>query len=483
MQHNHAQLASVGPTFSRRRFLTGTACGFGSLAFSALCAEAARNPLSPHAAHFLPRAKRVIFLFMQGGPSQMETFDYKPRLNADHGQKMPFGRDETFEQPGVETLRLFGSGWNFQQCGESGLWVSELFPEIGRQIDDICILNGMVTDSLAHAPACLQLHTGETNLVRPSLGSWTLYGLGSNNQNLPGFVTIAPPLSGDAGSPKFFGNAFLPAICQGTPVGLSKKEGSQATIRHLTDDSLSPRLQRRQLDLIQKMNRSQLARLHSDQQMEGAIETFELAFRMQAKTPQLLDLAGESKATLDLYGVGQPDTDFFGRQCLLARRMSEAGVRFIQLNSTGWDHHGQIRKQLPRNCRQVDRPIAGLLTDLRQRGLLDETLIVWSGEFGRTPYEQDLSEGKDSFETYGRGHNPYGFTTWLAGGGIRGGMTHGSTDEFGYRAVENQVHIHDLHATILHLLGLDHEKLTYRYAGRDFRLTDVYGRVVNEIIV
>jgi len=466
--------------FSRRQLLRDSACGFGSLALAAICSEqsgAAENPLLSKTPHFTPRAKRVIFMFMQGGPSQMETFDYKPRLNAEHGKPVPFDRDENVEQGGIDAMRLFGSGWKFRPCGQAGIQVSELFPEVGKKIDEICVLNGMQADSLAHAPACLQLHTGDTNFVRPSMGAWITYGLGTDNRNLPGFLTIAPPLFGDAGNPKFFGSGFLPTIYQGTSIGLSNKG---AVIRYLKGNSISEDLQRQQLDLIQSMNREHLAQLENDQHMEGMIEAFELAFRMQNETPELLDLSGETEATLNLYGIGeQQPTDFFGRQCLLARRMAEAGVRFIQLNSIGWDHHGNIRKRLPANCRQVDKPIAGLLTDLRSRGLLDETLLVWAGEFGRTPYEQDLSMGKDG---YGRGHNPYGFTTWLAGGGIQGGMVFGRTDDYGYRAVDGQVHIHDLHATILHLLGIDHEQLTYRHGGRDFRLTDVHGRIVKEII-
>lgn len=470
---------------TRRSLLQQAACGFGMTALSALMqkpvAASDGNLLTARAGQFEPRAKRVVFMFMQGGPSQMETFDYKPRLNADHGQPSPFTRDERVEQPGVAKMQLFGSGWKFAQHGECGRWVSELLPHLATKVDDLCVLNGMHTDNLAHAPACLQLHTGSTNLVRPSMGSWVVYGLGTENENLPGYITIQHPTTGDGGSPMHFNNAFLPAITQGTNVGLDKAQGAKPRLRNLQGD-FPAKLQRRQLDFVQAMNQDYLAAYDRDQQMEGMIEAFELAFRMQTEAPEMFELNQESQATQALYGIGDKKTDFFGRQCLLARRLVEAGVRFIQLNAPGWDHHGQIRARLPENCAEVDKPIAGFIEDLKQRGLLKDTLIVWTGEFGRTPYEQDLTNGKAAMANYGRGHNPYGFTTILAGGGVKGGIAHGGTDEYGYRAVEGKVHMHDLHATILHLLGLDHERLTFRQAGRDFRLTDVYGRVVKEIL-
>ncbi len=474
----------------RRHFLQQAACGFGYTALTALLhqqAAASRvtspaGPLTPQPGHFPARAKRVIFLFMQGGPSQVETFDYKPRLNAGHGQPSPFARADRVEQPGIGTMRLFGSSWDFAQHGQSGTWVSSLFPETAKVIDQFCILNGMHTDSLAHAPASMQIHTGATNFVRPSMGSWVTYGLGSSNQNLPGYITIDHNISGDGGSPKHYGSAFLPAVYQGTRVDLPRASGSPAKIRHLSDPDFPAHLQRRQLDFVQNLNRDHVLRSGQDAQMEGMIESFELAFRMQSEAPDLFHFRGESEATKKLYGIGTGPTDHLGRQCLLARRLAEAGVRFIQVNRGGWDHHNRIRKRLPENCAEIDKPLAGLITDLQSRGLLEDTLVVWSGEFGRTPFEQDLSNGRNAMDHYGRGHNPFGFTTLMAGGGIRGGMVHGATDEYGYRAIDGKVHIHDLHATILHQLGLDHEKLTYRYAGRDFRLTDVYGHVVREIL-
>ena len=473
---------------SRRTFLQKAACGFGYTALATLLHQQARSnvplsgsPLAPKQAHHHAKAKRVIFLFMHGGPSQMESFDYKPRLNAEHGNPAPFRREENEEQPGIGRIELFGSPWKFARHGASGTYVSELFPELAKQIDDVCVLNGMHTDNLAHAPACLQLHTGTTNFVWPSMGAWAVYGLGTANQNLPGYVTVSHLVGGDGGSPHQFGSAFLPNICQGTRIVMPGEAGAGASLRHLRDENISTRLQRRQLDFLKKLNTAHLQKFEKDPQMEGMIESFELAFRMQMEAPDLLTFEGESEATRKLYGIGESATDWFGRQCLLARRLAENGVRFIQLNSSGWDHHGHIRQSLPGKAVSVDRPIAGLLRDLKARGMLEETLIVWSGEFGRTPYWQNLSDEQNK-DNYGRGHNPYGFTTLMAGGGVRGGMTYGATDEFGYRAVEGKVHVHDLHATILHLLGLDHERLTYRHQGRDFRLTDVYGRVIKQIL-
>jgi hypothetical protein len=469
---------------SRRSLLQASACGFGYTALSALLSESARaaNTLAAREPHQAPRARRIIFLFMQGGPSPMETFDYKPQLNADHGKPTPFQRETKIEQPGVGTMRLFGSSWKFKQHGECGTWVSELFPHMSGAIDDIAVLNGMQTDNLAHAPACMQMHTGATNVVRPSIGAWSLYGLGTANQNLPGFMTINPSLSGDGGSPQHFGSAFLPAIYQGTAVSLPATAGANADIRYLQDKSFPLKRQRKQIDFLQRLNRRHIEATGENAQLEGMIESFELAFRMQSEAPELLKLDGETEATQKLYGIGEGATDAFGRQCLLARRLAESGVRFIQVNSGGWDHHSRISSLLPKNAKSVDKPVAGLIHDLKARGMLEDTLLVWTGEFGRTPYEQDLTNGQGSMDSYGRGHNPFGFTTLMAGGGIKGGIVHGATDEYGYRAVQGKVHIHDLHATMLHQLGLNHERLTYRYAGRDFRLTDVYGNVVQEIL-
>ena len=470
---------------SRRQLLRQAACGFGYTALAGMLQQealASSNPLQPRDGHHAAKAKRVIFMFMQGGPSQMETFDYKPRLDADHGKPSPFQRDSKTEQPGVAKMSLFGSGWKFARHGRSGTWVSELFPHMAGVIDEFCVLKGMHTDNLAHAPASLQLHTGFTNLAQPSMGSWVVYGLGTENRNLPGYITISHPTSGDTGSPQHYSSAYLPAITQGTNLDLPRQDGAAARLPNLQDPDIPKSIQKQQLDFVQKLNRDQLAHSGTDPQMEGMVQSFELAFRMQTEAPALFNLDDETDATKKLYGIGGKETDYFGRQCLLARRFAEAGVRFIQVNATGWDHHSRIRANLPRNSAQVDQPVAGLIRDLKSRGMLEETLIVWTGEFGRTPYEQDLSNGKSNRDTYGRGHNPFGFTTLLAGGGIQGGLSYGETDDYGYRAVRNKVHLHDLHATILHLLGLDHETLTYRHSGRDFRLTDVYGEVVRDIL-
>lgn len=451
------------PTLSRREMLGRTACGFGMLALAGLCRQAAadyESPLAPRQPHFAPRARRVIFLYMRGGPSQHDTFDYKPQLNAHDGQT-----DRS------SSRKLLGSPWKWDRHGESGMWISELCPQVACHADDLCVLNAMHTDVPNHPEAMVQLHTGSFQFVRPSVGSWVLYGLGAENQNLPGFITISPPVIN--GGPQNYGSAFLPAAYQGTPLGDIKTPVAQARIGNLSNPLLDSDVQRRQLQLIQTLHRKQLEREASNPQLEGVIESFELAFRMQSELPKVMDLADESQATLDMYGIGRQPTDDFGRQCLLARRFVESGVRFVELCHEFWDHHSGLRKGLVDKCGATDQPVGALLADLKQRGLLDETLVVWGGEFGRTP---------DSPKRDGRDHNAKGFTMWLAGGGVQGGLNYGSTDEHGYEAVEGRVHLHDLHATILHLLGLDHTRLTYRYAGRDFRLTDVHGRVVREIL-
>jgi hypothetical protein len=409
---------------------------------------------------------------MHGGPSQVDTFDPKPRLQCDDGKELPFAP----AQGTTASRRLLASPWKFKQHGHSGAWVSELFPELARQVDRLCFLKGMHTDGQSHGQAVLSLHTGAQILTRPSMGSWVVYGLGTENLSLPGFVTICPPRG--HGGAQNYGNAFLPAAYQGTAIGAAGTPAARARIRHIANDRLQPAEQRRQLDLTQSLNRAHPGQGHDDR-LEGIIASYELAFRMQGAIPALADLDRESKATRALYGIGDKSTDDFGRQCLLARRFAEAGVRFVQVShSFKWDQHDDLRKGHGTNAREVDRPIAGLLADLEARGLLDDTLVLWGGEFGRTPVTDQLRTSTDA----GRDHNPQGFTVWLAGGGVRRGLSYGATDEFGYHAVKDKVHMHDLHATILHLLGLDHEKLTYRYAGRDFRLTDVHGRVLREIL-
>ncbi len=478
----------MGPDrkWSRRRFLGGTGCGFGSVALAAMCTEqalSAAGPLAPRTPHFTARAQRVIFMWMSGGPSQVDLFDYKPRLASESGDPLPYQLPGNLDTIGLLGSRLMGPISEIRPRGQSGLMITDWLPHLARHADELCLLTAMQTDSEAHSPAGRQLNTGATQLIRPSMGSWITYGLGTENQNLPGFISVCPPLKGDNVGVHNFGNAFLPAVFQGTLLGSAARGATKsARFDHVADSSLPLELQRGQLDFIQQMNQSYLDKLETDRRMEGVIQSFELAFRMQAEAPDLVDLSTEPKETLDLYGIGEKATDGFGRQCLLARRFAEAGVRFIQINDIGWDHHGKIRSGLPKRCAGIDKPIAALITDLKARGLFEDTLRVWSGEFGRTPHSQDLKDGKANADEHGRDHNPDSFCAWLAGGGIRGGMTYGVSDEYGYRALDQKVHIHDLHATMLHLLGLDHEKLTYPYAGRDFRLTDVHGRVVKEIL-
>jgi len=453
---------------SRRRLLQTVAAGFGWMAFNGVealagAAEASGGGtgLGIRAPHFKPRARRVIFLCMQGGPSHLDTFDYKPALKRDAG-KVGASRG------GGATL--IGSPFEFRQHGQSGLWMSELFPNLARHADRMCLVRSMHTDIPNHPQAFIQLHTGSSQFVRPSMGAWVMYGLGKENENLPGFITLSPPLQFGA---QTFGSAFLPAMYQGTRIGALRENNPTASLGNIRNGLLNDAQQRRQLDLLQSMNRDYLAATDEHPEVEGVIESYELAFRMQTEVPGLLELQGESPATLSRYGVGQGVTDSFARQCLLARRFAEAGVRFIEVNHGGWDQHQNLESAMSRNCRAIDQPIAALLSDLESRGLLEDTLVVWGGEFGRTP---------DSRRPDGRDHNSKGFTFWLAGGGVRPGISYGSTDDHGYRAVEHPVHVHDLHATMLHLLGLDHERLTYRFGGRDHRLTDVKGDVVRGIV-
>ncbi|MBI2948275.1 MAG: DUF1501 domain-containing protein [Verrucomicrobia bacterium] len=462
---------------SRRELLRRCGCGFGYLALTSLLADAARtvlaaeaNPLVPKPTHFSPRAKRVIFLFMHGGPSQVDTFDPKPLLIRDNGKLVPPDKTSGLLTP---NSKLLAPHWEFHKRGQSGLEISDLFPELAKRADHLCLVRSMHTEGQDHGQAVLNLHTGSGRQVRPSMGSWVVYGLGTDNQNLPGFVTISPPAIN--GGPQNYGSAFLPAVYQGTPIGSDNTPLSQAQIRHIKNPKLSPEMQRQQLDLLQEINRDHLKTAQLDSQLEGVIESYELAFRMQTEVPKLTDLTTESKATLDLYGIGGGPTENFGRQCLLARRFAQHGVRFIQVNHAfKWDQHQNLKQDLERNVREVDQPIAALLHDLESLGLLADTLVLWGGEFGRTPTAQGNADGRD--------HNPHGFTMWMAGGGVKGGFAYGATDDYGYRAVENKVHMHDLHATLLHLLGLDHTRLTYRYAGRDFRLTDVHGNVAKGIL-
>ena len=419
-----------------------------------------------HLPHDRPLAKHVIFLFMHGGPSQVDLFDFKPQLQKRAGESLPF---EPAKNISAEPI-LMASPWSFSQHGKSGLWFSELVPELAKRADNLCMIHSMHSRGQSHGQAVCMLHTGSDSLVRPSVGAWVSFGLGSENPNLPAFVSIAP--SSGHGGPRNYGSAFLPAIHQATTIGRAGKLGN-GQIPYISASETGPSDPRGQIDLLRQINQQHLQRVGADERIRGAVEAFNLALRMQNTAPAVLRLTDESPGTYQLYGIGAKDTDNFGRQCLLARRLVEAGVRYVEVCTANiWDQHGSLRSGHAKNARMVDQPIAGLLTDLEARGLLDETLVVWGGEFGRTP----IAQGKD-----GRDHNPQGFTVWLSGGGVRGGFRYGNTDEFGYYAVEDRVHMHDLHATILHALGLDHEQLTFPHAGRDFRLTDVYGKVVNDV--
>jgi hypothetical protein len=472
---------NLPPKTNRRRLLQSASCGFGSLAFQGLLAQSAEadasNPLTTSLPMLPQRAKRVIFIFMQGGPSHVDSFDYKPDLIHNHDKSIDFTgvRFGTFGQQSQR--KLMKPLWRFTQHGQCGQHVSELFPHIANHVDDLCFLKGMHTEGVAHGPSTLFMHTGATNLVRPSLGSWLMYGLGSENQNLPGFITLQP--SNMNGGPRNYSNGFLPDVHQGTAIGGSATPFDKVTIPHINPSNADTAVTRQQFDLLQQLNRDQLQRRRdTDNRLNAVIESYELAWKMQSTAPQILDLSGETSDTQTMYGIGDEPTDQFGRQCLLARRLSESGVRFVQINyadesaNPRWDQHSKMPKHMI-HARASDKPVAGLLADLKQRGLLDDTLVWWGGEFGRTPF----SQGND-----GRDHNPKGFTVFLAGGGVKPGFSWGGTDEIGRLAVTGKIHMHDLHATILHQLGIDHEQLTYRYAGRDFRLTDVFGRVVNEIL-
>jgi len=411
----------------------------------------------------------VIFLTMRGGPSHVDTFDYKPKLNDDTGK--------AGKRPGTQ---LLGSKWKFTRSGKSGLYISELFPNLAKHADELCLIRSMQTDLPAHPQAFLNLHTGSTRFLRPSLGAWTTYGLGTVNQNLPGFVTITPP--SDNGGAQNYGTAFLPAIHQGTKIGTLGRPVSTATIRNL-DSRVDPQIQRNILNLSQVLNKQALEREKFNPDIEGVIQSYELAYKMQSQMPDVMDISKESAATQQLYGIGMPTSpagqgidaspDDFGRKCLLARRLVEAGVRFVEVAHGNWDQHFNLENALTANCHAVDQPIAGLLADLKARDMLKDTLVIWAGEFGRTPHAQ----GGD-----GRDHNNKAFTVWMAGGGAKGGYSHGVTDDYGYEAVQDAVQIHDLHATILALLGLDHDKLTFKQAGREMRLTDVDGQVVKELM-
>ena len=477
----HCQRFQPAP-LSRRDMLARCANGFGSVALTALlcepafgeslkpAADATHDPLAPRLTQHRARAKNVIFLFMDGGPSQVDTFDPKPRLDKEHGQPIKIKVPPTqFDDVGS----VLKSPWKFQQYGESGIPVSDLFPNVARHVDDLAIVRSMTSEFSEHTTANYFIHSGSGIQGRPSVGAWVTYGLGSECRNLPGFVVLnsgmIPP-----GGLDCFGSGFLPASYQGSLFG-----PGEAPVADIRRAEPSDQIQRNKLSLLRKLDAGVLGRIGKVDTLESAIGNYELAFRMQTAVPDLVNLADESKATQEAYGIADSTTEIFGRQCLVARRLIERGVRFVEvlcqnLGHDRWDQHSNLQAGHEANARAVDKPIAGLLADLKSRGLLDETLVVWAGEFGRTP----MAQGSN-----GRDHNPFGFTIWLAGGGVKGGTIYGATDDYGYYAVEGKLQMHDLHATILHLLGIDHKRLTYRFSGRDIRLTDVYGEVVQEILV
>jgi len=464
---------------SRREFLQTASGGFGALALAGMLAEqssatdsaVASDPLSARPGHFSPRADRVIFLYSTGGVSQVDTFDYKPQLVRDHGKSITASR--WLNKPGAFERFLIKPRWGFNQYGESGTWVSDLFPSLGTVMDDVCVLNAMVCDSDGHDKATLAAHTGSIQFPRPSHGAWVSYGLGTVNSNLPSFMVLAPaaPYAGA----QTWGSDFLPGCHQGTHV----IPGAEP-LPNLKPQVDNSDLQKMELELLSQLNRDHLATRAADRALDARVRSFETAFGMQREAPEAFDLSSETEATLNLYGIPRGATEGFGWQCLVARRLAERGVRFIELIDVGsnsgqnWDSHGNMLDH-QRLAKAIDQPIAGLLTDLKQRGMLERTLVVWTSEFGRTPFHQQADHS-------GREHHNLVFSSWMAGGGVRGGMVHGQSDEYGILPASDAVHTHDLHATMLHLLGLDHERLTYRFAGRDFRLTDVAGNVVTPIL-
>lgn len=467
------------PSFSRRSLLQKSGCGFAHLALAGLAgssvlAQQARGEdraveFGSGMSHIVPRAKRIIFLFMWGGPSHVDLFDPKPRLNQEDGKDL---EGSAVGVGRAKLGKLIGSPFKFKKHGQSGTVISELFPHLAYHADKLCVVRSLHTEGSAHGEALLRLHTGASNLVRPSVGAWVSYGLGRANENLPAFVTISPPRG--HGGVQNYGNAFLPDIHQGTAIGSAEIPIAKAEIANLVNKQLSRTAQRRQLELIQALNRKHLEKVKKDKRIEGLIESYELAFQMQTEVPRIMSLGDESQKTLDEYGVNRQPTDNFARQCIMARKFAEQGVRYIQVSTDyTWDHHNKVVEGHKTEAAKVDQPIAALLEDLDRRGMLDDTLVLWGAEFGRTP----TVENGD-----GRGHHPQGFTMWMAGGGIKPGLTYGKSDEYGYKPVENPVHMHDLHATLLHALGIDHERLTYEHAGREFRLTDIYGNVVHDIL-
>ena len=477
---------------TRRELLTKMGNGFALMGLGALmgneaafaappagantskAGSASLNPLAPKKSPFPAKAKRVIFIFCNGGPSQVDTFDPKPALAKYVGKTLPMEYLSTERKTGS----ALPSAYKFQPYGKSGIEVSEIFPNVAKHVDDMCIIRSMHADVPNHEPSLLLMNCGESRLVRPSFGSWVTYGLGSENQNLPGFVALCPngyPIQ----ETQNWQSGFLPGVLAGTYIDPAQTD-IEKIVENIRNHTVSYPEQRAQLDLVQALNRKHLEKREGDRALEARIQSFELAYRMQTEATDAFNTEAESLATREMYGPG-----VFARQCLIARRLAERGVRFIQLyHGAGqpWDHHDDLEQGHRNLARESDQPIGALLTDLKQRGMLDSTLVIWGGEFGRTPVVELPTPGANAGKMNGRDHNHYGFTYWLAGGGVKGGTVHGATDEFGFRAQEKPVHVHDFHATVLRLLGFDHKAFTYRYAGRDFRLTDVYGNVIQDII-
>ena len=467
---------------SRRDLLARFGHGLGGIALATLLnpppAGAAESAGDRPAPHFAPRAKRVIFLFQSGAPSQIDLFDPKPRLRADHGGDLPAsvrgGQRLTGMSAHQATLPLVGSPFDFARHGGSGQWFSDLLPHTARHADDLCVIKAVYTEAINHGPGVTMMQTGSQFPGRPSAGAWLAYGLGSANENLPAFaVLISNDRGGQPLTSRLWGSGFLP----GRYDGVQLRPDADAVLYLNNPAGVSRAARRSALDGLQDLNRLRLEKT-ADPVLETHIAQYEMAFRMQSSVPEVTDVSGETAETLALYGDDVHTPGTYAANCLRARRLAERGVRFVQLYQPGWDHHGSLPGQIRNSCRKTDRPTAGLLTDLKRRGLLEDTLVIWGGEFGRTCY----SQGKLTPEGFGRDHHPRCFTMWMAGGGVRPGISHGETDEFSYNVVSGGVHVHDLHATILHLLGIDHERLTYRYQGRRFRLTDVHGRVADELL-
>ena len=468
----------ISSFWSRRRLLESAGCGFGGLALNSLFAaeaSAGTNPLAPALPHAAARAKSIIFIFAYGGPSQVDLLDPKPALDKWHEKSIPvFRKEDAFNKTTKPTAMR--SPYRFDRRGESGLPISELFPHIGRCADDLCIIRSLHCESNNHAPALFQMNTGFTLAGRPSMGAWATYGLGTENDSLPAFVVMWDYRGGPIGGAQNWTSGFLPATFQGTPF----RSQGEPIINLSPPSNVTPEQQRARLTLLARLNQRHLDANPDEEALAARIYSYELAYRMQMAAPETVDVDQETAATQQMYGMHRPISEYFGRQCLMARRLVERGVRFVQLYSGGgdqmlsWDAHGDLRGNLEQHCPEIDQPVAGLIQDLKQRGLLDETLVIWGGEFGRMPTHQG-SRGRD--------HNPRGFSMFLAGGGVKGGTTYGATDDFGYAAVEDPVSIPDLHATCLYLLGLDHTLLTFHHRGRDMRLTDVSGDVIRDIIV